>query len=121
VAQQEVLRRVGRAFPDARVNLAEVADDQREAVETAAATCDYIDGAIEAYRVLRDSQTEEGIRRLTVLAGILGPLSLLIGFWQVDFPNIPGSSWSLGWPVFVGLQLCFIVIGVWYFRRQGMF
>jgi magnesium transporter len=120
VAQQEVLRRVGRVFPEVRAQLADVADNQREATDTATATCDYIDGAIEAYRVRRDADTEDGIRRLTVLAGILGPLSLLIGFWQVNFPNIPGSGWAFGWPVFVGLQLTLIALGVWYFRRRGM-
>jgi magnesium transporter len=120
VAQQEVVRRVGRSFPDVRAHLADVADNQREATDTAAAISDYIDGAIEAYRVRRDAESEEGIRRLTVIAGILGPLSLLIGFWQVNFPNVPGSGWAFGWPVFVGLQLSLIAIGVWYFRRRGM-
>jgi magnesium transporter len=120
VAQQEVLRRVGRTFPEAHAAFSDVADNQREAIDTGAATCDYVDGAIEAYRVRRDAQTEEGVRWLTILAGILGPLSLLIGFWQLNFPNIPGSGWSWGWPVFVGLQLCFIALSLWHFRRRGM-
>jgi magnesium transporter len=120
VAQQEVVRRVGRLFPDVRAHLADVTDNQREAIDTAAAISDYIDGAIEAYRVRRDAEAEEGIRWLTVIAGILGPLSLLLGFWQVNFPNIPGSGWVFGWPVFVGLQLSLISAGVWYFRRRGM-
>ena len=51
---------------------------------------------------------------------LAGKLSLLIGFWQVNFPNIPGSGWAFGWPTFVGLQLSLIALGVWYFRRRGM-
>ncbi len=56
----------------------------------------------------------------SVIAGILGPLSLLIGLWQVNFPNIPGSGWGFGWPTFVGLLLVLIALGVWSFHRRGM-
>lgn len=120
VAQQEVLGRLGRLYPSVRAYLTDVADNQQEAVDTAAATCDYIDGAIEGYRLRRDARTEDGIRRLTVLAGILGPLSIIIGLWGVNFPNIPGTSHSWGWVVFVLVQLFFVLLGVWYFRRRGL-
>jgi magnesium transporter len=120
VAQQEVLRRVGRSFPEVQAQLSDVADNQREAVDTAAATCDYIDGAIEAYRVRRDAQTEDGIRRLSVLAGVFLPVSLLIALWGINFPNIPGTDAAWGWPVFALVQIALILIGAWYFRRRGM-
>jgi magnesium transporter len=120
VAQQEVLRRLGRAFPGMRAHFEDVVDNQREAVDTAAATCDYIDGAIEAYRVRRDARTEDGIRRLTVLAGIIGPVSLIIGLWGVNFTNIPGTESSSGWSIFVVFQLLFTLVGAYYFRRRGL-
>ena len=120
VAQQEVLRRVGRAFPEVRSDLADVTDTQREAIDTAAATCDYIDGAIEAYRVRRDAQTEDGIRRLSVLAGILWPVSLLIALWGVNFSNIPGTQTPLGWPIFVLILVVLVLGGAWYFHRRGI-
>jgi magnesium transporter len=118
VAQQEVLRRLGRAFPSARADLTDVVDNQREAVETAAATCDYIDGAIEAYRVRRDERTEAGIRRVTVLAGLLWPVSLIIGLWGINFSNIPGTDASWGWFAFVAVQLILIAGSAAYFRYR---
>lgn len=120
VAQQEVLRRLGRLFPVMQAYLADVADNQREAVDTAAATCDYIDGAIEAFRVRRDVRTEDGIRRLTVLAAIVGPITVVIGLWGLNFRNIPGTGARWGWPIFVGAQLCFVLVASWYFRRRGL-
>lgn len=120
VAQQEVLHRVGRTFPEIQAQLADVADNQREAVETAVATCDYIDGAVEAYRVRRDAQAEDAIRRLSVLAGVLWPVSLFIGLWGLNFPNIPGTDASWGWIAFVATQVLVIVGGSWYFRRRGL-
>jgi magnesium transporter len=120
VAQQEVIRRLSRRYPSVRAHFIDVADDQREAMDTAVATCDYIDGAIEAYRLRRDVRTQDGIRRLTVLAGMFAPLSLLIGLWSVNFPNIPGTQSPWGWFVFVLAQVCFIVIAGAYFRRRGL-
>jgi len=92
VAQQEVLRRLGRAVPQLREHLLDVADNQREAVDMADATRDYVEGATEAYRIRRDERSEVGIRRLTVLASILGPLSLLTAIYatnQISPPRLP--------------------------------
>jgi magnesium transporter len=94
VAQQEVLRRLGRAVPELRKYLSDVADNQREAVDMADVTRDYVEGATEAYRIRRDERSEVGIRRLTVLAGILGPLSLLTAIYATKFTNIPGTRKS---------------------------
>jgi magnesium transporter len=100
--------------------LADVADNQREAAETATATGDDIDGAIEVYRVRRDARTDGAIRRLTVLAGDLWPVSLLIGLWGVNFPNIPGTDSAWGWPAFVAAQAVLILLGARYVRRRGL-
>ena len=92
VAQQEVLRRLGREVPELREYLSDVADNQREAVDMADATRDYVEGATEAYRIRRDERSEVGIRRLTVLASILGPLSLLTAIYatnQISPPRLP--------------------------------
>jgi Mg2+ and Co2+ transporter CorA len=100
--------------------LSDVADDQREAIDTAAATCDYIDGAIEAFRVRRDARTERGIRRLTVLAAIFGPLSLTTALWGSNFQSIPGTNTQWGWYAFVVVQVIFVVGAVIYYRRRRL-
>jgi magnesium transporter len=120
VAQQEVLRRLSRRFPHLREYLSDVADDQREAVDTAAATCDYIDGAIEAFRVGRDVRTGYRIRQLTVLAAIFAPLSFTIGLWGLNFSDIPGTNSDVGWYVFVVFQIAYIVATVVFFRLRGL-
>lgn len=72
VAQGEVLRRLGRLAPELGGHLSDVSDNQREDVDMADAVRDYIDGAVEAYRMRRDQRSETGIRRLTVLAEASG-------------------------------------------------
>lgn len=120
VAQQEVLRRLARRSPHLRENLSDVADDEREAVDTATATCDYIDGAIEAFQVGRDVRAGFRIRQLTVLAAIFAPLSLMIGLWGLNFSEIPGTDSDVGWYVFVVVQIICIVATAAFFRLRGL-
>lgn len=121
VAQQESLRRLGRVSPDLRVHLSDASDNQREAVDMAEATRDYVEGAIEAYRMRRDERSELGIRRLTVLAAVLGPLTVLAGWYGMNFEYLPGADTAWAFWVFILLQVAFVAAAVWYLRRRGLF
>lgn len=120
VAQQEVLRRLGRASTDLREYLSDAADNQREAIDMADATREFAEGAVEAYRIRRDERSGLGIRRLTVFAAILGPLTLVCGIYGANFTAIPGTDSPLGFPIFVGVQLVFVVIAAWILHRSGL-
>jgi magnesium transporter len=119
VAQREVLRRLGRAYSGLGAHLSDVSDNQWEAVDMADATRDYVEGAVEAYRFRRDERSEADIRRLTVLASILGPPTLLAAVYGASFQYIPGTEEPWGFWAFIGAQLVFIVLAIWYLRRRG--
>ena len=120
VAQVEALRRLARALPGAAARLSDVEDNGREAIDMADATRDYVDGAVEAYRMRRDERSERGIRRLTVLAALLGPLTLISGIYGANFEVIPGAGVPYGFWVFVAVQAAFLVLAVWYLGRRGL-
>ena len=84
------------------------------------ATRDYVDGAVEAYRMRRDERSGRGIRRLTVLAAVLGPLTLISGIYGANFEVIPGAGSPYGFWVFVAAQVSFLVLAVWYLGRRGL-
>lgn len=121
VAQQEILRRLERQYEDRWPYLSDVADNQREAVDMADATQDYVDGAVEAYRLRRDEWTGIGIRRLTMLAGVVGPLSVFTAWYGTNFSNIPGVDAPYAFYVFVGGQILFIVLVLLYLHNRGWF
>jgi magnesium transporter len=121
VAQQETLRRLGRKYVEMRPYLSDVADNQRETVDMADATRDYVDGAVEAYRMRRDEWVGIGIRRLTVLASVLGPLSVFTAWYGTSFSDIPGVNLPYAFYVFVGGQILFIVLVFLYLRRRSWF
>lgn len=120
VAQQETLRRLGRLAPSVAARFADVGDNQREIIEMADATRDYIDGVVEAYRMRRDERTGSGIRRLTILAAVLGPLSLLVGLFGVNFRDIPGTDFDGGFYVFVAVLILLAAFALWLLRRRGL-
>jgi magnesium transporter len=90
-------------------------------VDIADATGDYVDGAVEAYRIRRDEWAGIAVRRLTVLAGVLGPLTVFGGWYATSFSYIPGADLPYGFYVFVGVQVLFIVVVLSYLRRRGWF
>lgn len=121
IAQQESLRRLGRVSPDLRVYLSDASDNQREAVDMMEASRDYVEGAIEAYRMRRDERSEIGIRRLTVLAAVLGPLTVLAGWYGMNFQYLPGAETVWAFWIFILVQVAFVVGAIWYLRRRGLF
>lgn len=121
VAQQESIRRLGRYASGLRDQFSDAADNQREALDMTEATRDYLDGAIEAYRMRRDERTELGIRRLTVLAAIIGPPTLLAGIYGMNFQNLPGAGVAGAFWLFIAIQVVFVVVAVWLVRRSGLF
>lgn len=121
IAQQESLRRLGRVSPDLRLYLSDASDNEREAVDMTEANRDYVEGAIEAYRMRRDERSELGIRRLTVLAAVLGPLTVLAGWYGMNFSYLPGAESVLAFWLFILVQVAFVVGAVWYLRRRGLF
>ncbi|MGI9048723.1 MAG: CorA family divalent cation transporter [Rubrobacteraceae bacterium] len=120
IAQQEILRRVGRTSQALRGSFSDVADNQREAVDMADATRDYVEGAVEAYRLRRDERSGLGIRRLTVFAAILGPLSLLSGIYGTNFTTLPGSQGPLAFWIFIAVQVVFVVAAVVVLSKRGL-
>ena len=55
-----------------------------------------------------------------MLAGILGPLSLLTAIYATNFTNIPGTGKLWGFWIFVGVQAHFVALSVWYLSRRGL-
>ena len=74
---------------------------------------------IRSITLRRDVRSDAGIRRLTILAGVIGPLTLINGLYATNFQTpgtqVPGSFWA-----FVGVQVVFLVVAVVYLRGRGL-
>ena len=58
---------------------------------------------------------------LTVVTTIFLPLTLIAGWYGMNFYNMPELSWQYGYPVISGVSLCVIAICLWFFKKKKFF
>ena len=54
----------------------------------------------------------------TVITAIFLPLTLLVGWYGMNFSNMPELTWTYGYPVFCVGSAVLVVWMIWYFKRK---
>jgi magnesium transporter len=65
------------------------------------------------------NRTNEIMKRLTVVATIFMPLTLITGIYGMNFRRFPELGWRFGYPGVVALMMVVAVSMLVYFRRRG--
>ena len=79
----------------------------------------YIAQVRDAYQNHLDLRLNRSMMTLTVLAAIFLPLSLIVGWYGMNFP-MPEFTWPWGYGYVIVLSLVCLIFSIWYFRRKGM-
>ena len=79
----------------------------------------YIAQVRDAYQNHLDLRLNRSMMTLTVLAAVFLPLSLIVGWYGMNFP-MPEFTWPLGYGYVIILSLICLIFSIWYFRRKGM-
>lgn len=58
---------------------------------------------------------------LTVVTTIFLPLTLIAGWYGMNFYNMPELSWQYGYPVISGISIIVIVVSLWFFKKKKFF
>ena len=72
-------------------------------------------------------QSEIAIRQndimkiLTVVTTIFLPLSLIAGWYGMNFYNMPELSWKYSYPVIAGISILVVIISLWLFKKKKFF
>ena len=80
---------------------------------------DLLDGVLASIQAAAANRTNEVMRVLTVMSGILLPLSLIAGIYGMNFESMPELKNPLGYP---GVLAFMAFLGIWLyiaFRRAG--
>lgn len=94
---------------DHMMRLFEMVDTQRE----------LISSAMEAHLSNVSNRLNEVMKVLTIIATIMMPLTVITGFYGMNFRNMPELGWRFG-PIWaLGLMSAVAVIMLAYFRRRG--
>ena len=58
---------------------------------------------------------------LTIVTAIFLPLSLIAGWYGMNFMGMPLLEWRYGYPVVVAVSVLVVAVLIWYFKRKKWF
>ncbi len=79
---------------------------------------DYITQVREAYQSQVDIGLNSIMKLFTVITAIFLPLTLLVGWYGMNFKNMPELQWPYGYFMAIGVSLVFVVASVIYFKKK---
>ncbi len=96
---------------DTIIRLSESCDLQR----------DLVSGALELYLSSISNRTNEVMMTLTVVSTLILPLTLIVGYYGMNFRCFPETNWKYGIPFVVGLMCAISGTMLWYFKKRKWF
>lgn len=82
---------------------------------------DYVTQMREAYQAQIDIEQNNLMRVFTVITAVFLPLSLLAGWYGMNFSNMPELQWKYGYPVFIVVSVAICVGLVVWFKKKKWF
>ena len=78
---------------------------------------EYVTQVREAYQAQLDYEQNQLMRTFTVMTAIFFPLSLIVGWYGMNF-SMPEYGWAFGYPMVIALSVVVCGICFWVFRRR---
>lgn len=80
---------------------------------------DYVTQVREAYQAQVDIKLNKTMKLFTVVTTIFLPLTLIAGWYGMNFKYMPEYEWIYGYPTVIGLSLAVVVVCMIYFKRHN--
>lgn len=74
----------------------------------------------ELYQAQIDLQQNRVMSILTVVTTIFLPLTLIAGWYGMNFPGMPEFEWKYGYPAVIIISILIIVLEIIYFKKKKM-
>lgn len=81
---------------------------------------DYISHIREAYRTDIAVRQSKSMNMLTVVTSLFLPLSLIAGWYGMNFRFMPELSSPYGYPAVIAVSILIVVSGILYFKRKNL-
>ena len=75
----------------------------------------------ELYQARLDTAQNSVMMVLTIVTTIFLPLTLLTGWYGMNFKNMPELGWRYGYPLVILIALLIIVLEIIYFKKKKFF
>ena len=80
---------------------------------------DYVTQVREAYQAQVDIKLNKTMKFYTVITTIFLPLTLIAGWYGMNFTYMPELDWIYGYPFVMGLSLTVVAVCLYYFKRHN--
>jgi magnesium transporter len=81
---------------------------------------DYVSQVREAYQTEVDINQNNIMRLFTVITAVFLPLTLIVGWYGMNFP-MPEYSWAYGYPFVAVISIVVALFSIVYFKRHKWF
>lgn len=75
----------------------------------------------ELYQSIQDARQNKIMGILTVVTTIFLPLTLLTGWYGMNFHNMPELEWEYGYYAIITVAVVIVVLEIWYFKKKKFF
>lgn len=79
---------------------------------------DYCVQIREVYQSLIDERQNEIMKLLTIVTTIVLPLSLVAGWYGMNFTNMPELTWQYGYGFIILLSIVITILNILYFKKK---
>lgn len=80
---------------------------------------DYLTQVREAYQAQVDISLNNTMKLFTVITTVFLPLTLIAGWYGMNFKHMPELDWVYGYPFVFALSAAVVVISLFYFRKHN--
>lgn len=77
---------------------------------------DYAQQVRDAYQAQVDAQQNSNMQFLTIISTIFFPLTLITGWYGMNFENMP--ELKNGYPYIIGVSIIVVAVCIWVFKRK---
>jgi magnesium transporter len=121
--QREMLSRLSRGeFPlitsDEMIYYRNVYDHLVRMTDLADSYRDSVSGLLDAYLSVTSNNLNAVMKVLTIISTVFLPLSVITGFFGMNFQYIPWSSWEYGMLAILMIMVVVSVGMLWVFKRR---
>ena len=86
--------------------------------DSAAALRDYTMQVRDLYHAQLEVQQNRIMTLLTVVTTIFMPLTLIVGWYGMNFRYMPELEWKFGYPVVIGLSIFIVIACLLFFKKK---
>ncbi len=121
--QREMLNRLSRGefaliSGDEMIYYRNVYDHLVRMVDLADSYRDTVSGLLDAYLSVTSNSLNQVMKVLTIISTVFLPLSVITGFFGMNFQHLPGASWEYGVLATLVFMLAVAVSMLWLFKRR---